>query len=115
MPSSAGSLAGNTFHGTTIAEESKGVVVDNLETGFVERGSGVRLCDREPNSIGKTLAKRAGCDFNARGIVSFWMTRSLAIYRLHRKGSLSTVADNLLSAYGFLPTRNALMSSILIS
>lgn len=115
MPSSAGSLAGNTFHGTTIAEESKGVIVDDLETGLVERGSGVRLCDREPNSIGKTLAKRTGCDFNARGIVSFWMTRSFAIYRLHRKRNFSTAADDLLNAYEFLLTRKALISPILIS
>jgi hypothetical protein len=50
------------------------VVVDQVETGLVEDGRGMRLRNSETDSIGETLAKRTSGDFNTGGIVSLGVT-----------------------------------------
>ena len=76
---SGGSLAGNALHSAAIAEEHVCVVVDEVESGLVEDGCGMRLRNSKTDGIGETLAERASCDLNTGGVVSFGVTRSDAV------------------------------------
>jgi hypothetical protein len=63
------SLAGDTLHSTAITEEHICVVVDELKAGLVEYSGSVCLSDGQTDSVGETLAERAGGDFDAGGVV----------------------------------------------
>jgi hypothetical protein len=43
----------------------------------------VVLCDGKTNSVGNTLTKRTSGNFDTIGIVGFWVTRGMTIYRLN--------------------------------
>ena len=73
------SLAGDTLLGATITKEGVGVVVDQVESGLVERGGGLRLGDGETDGVGDTLAKRAGGDLNSGGVVGLGVTGADAV------------------------------------
>lgn len=79
MTSSTSSFTGNALHRTSITEKAEGVVIYQLEAGFVEFGSSVSLRNRETNCICETLAKRTGGDFDTWCILCFRMSRSDAI------------------------------------
>jgi hypothetical protein len=64
---------------TSITQENVGVIVDKLESGFIEFGRRVVLCNRKPNSVGKSLSERTSGNFNAWGIMGFWVTWGNAI------------------------------------
>lgn len=64
------------------------MVVDKLESGLVEDGRSVCLPDSETNSIGETLTKGTGGDFNAGGVMSFWVAWGDAVDLLYAKISL---------------------------
>lgn len=55
VTSSRSSLAGNTFHSTSITEEHECVVVDKLEARLVEDSRSVRLSNGKTDGIGETL------------------------------------------------------------
>jgi len=74
---------GNTLHGTSITEESVGVVVDQLESGLVEDGGSVALSDGKTDSVGETLSKRTGGDFNTGSVVLFRVTGCDAVDLLY--------------------------------
>jgi hypothetical protein len=76
------SLTGNTLHHTTITQECICIIVDQLESRLVEFGGSVVLGNGKTHGIRKTLAKRASCNFNSIGIVSFRVTWGDAVYRL---------------------------------
>ena len=84
MASSASSFTGNTFHGTAIAKEAIGVVVDYLEAGLVEDGSSVSLTNGKSNGIRETLTQGASGNFNTRGVMGFWMARGDATHLLSK-------------------------------
>lgn len=79
VTSCGSSLAGNTLHGASIAEEAEGVVVDELVAWLVVDGSRVCLGNSKTNGVAETLAKRASSDLNTWGIVGLWMTWSDAV------------------------------------
>ena len=76
---SGGSLASNSLHSTTITEDHVCVVVDEVKSRLVENGCGMRLRNSKTDGIGETLTKRASCDFDARGVVSFGVAGSDAV------------------------------------
>lgn len=55
MTSSASSLAGDTLHGTAIAEDAVCVVVDEAVSRLVEDSTGVGLSHGQTDGIGETL------------------------------------------------------------
>lgn len=55
MTSSTGCLTGNTLHRTSIAEDTIGVIVDEVEARLVEHGTSMGLGNGKANSIGETL------------------------------------------------------------
>ena len=59
------SLAGDTLHQATIAEEDIGEVVDKVEAILVVESGEVCLRDGETDSAGDTLAERTGGEFDA--------------------------------------------------
>lgn len=62
-------LARDTLHQAAITQEAVGVVVDQLEAVTVEGGGGVSLGNGQTDSVADTLAKRAGGDLNAGGVM----------------------------------------------
>ena len=66
-------IASNRFQQQTV-----GVVVDEVELGLVEGGSGVSLGNGQTNSVADTLAKGASGDLNARGVMSLGVSGGLA-------------------------------------
>ena len=79
MTRSASSFAGNTLHGTTISEETVGVVVYNVESGLVEGSCGLSLCNGKPDGVSKALTERTSGNFNAWDFVCLGVTRSFAV------------------------------------
>lgn len=77
MSSQGRSFRGNSLHGAAISKEDKGVVVDEVEVGLVEDSLGVGLGNGETDSVGETLAERAGGDLNTGGVVSLGVTGGL--------------------------------------
>jgi hypothetical protein len=75
VTSGTGCFAGNTLHSAAITEEAIGVVADEIIARLVEDGSSVCLSNGKTNCICETLSKRASCDFDAFGIMTFRMTR----------------------------------------
>ena len=75
----------DTFHSTSISEESKCVVVDQFIPGLVKHRASVSLSDGQTNGIGEALTKWPGSNFNARSILSFGMARSYAVNCLHHE------------------------------
>lgn len=71
------SLARNTLLEATITAENIGVVLDDWEALLVERSSMVSFGDCDTDSVGETLAKRAGGDFDAISVVVFRVARGL--------------------------------------
>jgi len=69
MTSLGSSLRCNTLHGTPITKECKSVVVNKFISWLVEDSGGMFLSDCKTNSVGKSLTKRAGCDFYTRCVV----------------------------------------------
>ena len=82
VASSAGGFTSNAFHSATISEESKGMVIDQIEAWLVELGSCVGLCNRKTDSVCKTLTEWTSSDFDTGCILSFGVTRRNAIYCL---------------------------------
>lgn len=76
---SGGSLASNSLHSTTITEDHVCVVVNEVESRLVEDGCGMRLRNSKTDGIGETLAKRASCDLDTGGVVSFGVAGSDAV------------------------------------
>jgi hypothetical protein len=74
MTCHAGSLTGNTLHGTSISEEAVGIVVDEVKAGLVEDGSAVLLGNGKTDGIAETLTQRTSGHFDTRGIVGFGMS-----------------------------------------
>jgi hypothetical protein len=70
-----GGFTGNTLHSAPITKEAIGVVADEIIARLIEDGSSVRLSNGKTNCICETLSKRASCDFNTFGIMTFRMTR----------------------------------------
>lgn len=83
MASNARSFAGDTLHSTTISEECEGMVVDHFETGLVELGSCVNLCNGKTNCVRKSLAEGASSDLDAICVMSLGVTRSDAVNGLY--------------------------------
>ena len=79
VTSSRSSFAGNTLHGASIAEEHKGVVVDELIAGLVEHSGSVLLRNGKTDGVGETLTKRSSGDLNTGGIMSFRVARCDAV------------------------------------
>lgn len=79
VASQRASLAGDTLHQATIAEEGVSVVVDKLKTVLVEGGGSVSLSHGQTNSVGNTLAKRTSGDLNSGSVVSLGVTGSSAV------------------------------------
>ena len=79
MTSKRSSLASNTLHGASIAEEAVGVIVDQVKTWLVESCSRLGLSNSEANGIRKPLSERTSSHFDTWGILSFWMARGNAI------------------------------------
>ena len=67
------SFTSNTLHSTSISEETKSVIVDQVKVRLVELGSSVGLSNCETNSIGEALTKWASSHFNARCVLRFRM------------------------------------------
>ena len=85
MTSQRAGLAGDTLHQATITKEAVCVVVDKVEAILVEDSGGVRLRDRQTNSVADTLAKGSGGDLNTRGVVRLGMAGSDAVNGLRRE------------------------------
>lgn len=79
MTGHGGSLAGNTLHSTAVTEEAVGVVVEEVIAGLVEGGTGLSLGNGETDGVGETLTERTSGDLNTGGVVSFGVTRGLAV------------------------------------
>lgn len=75
VTSKTGGFTGNTFLGTAITEDAVCVVVDQVVPWLVEYGTGVSLRDSKTNSVGDTLAQRAGGDLDTGGVVGLRVTR----------------------------------------
>ena len=82
MPSGTGSFACNTLHGTSIAEETVGIVCEKVKPRLVEDSAGVSLGDGETDGVGETLTQRARGNLHSRSVMVFGMSRSDAIDRL---------------------------------
>jgi hypothetical protein len=67
----AGSLAGNTFHSTSITKDAVGMIVDEIISRFIEHSAGMGLSDCKANGIGKPLAQRPCRDLNPGSIEGF--------------------------------------------
>lgn len=89
MACCASSFTSNTFHSTSIAEETIRMIVDYLITRLVECCSGVNLGDSETNSIRETLTQRTSCNLNAGRIMSFRVARSDAVHSLSSRIDVS--------------------------
>lgn len=74
-----GCFACNTFLSTSITEESKCMVVDQLISRFVKYCGGVSLRDGKSNSVGETLAERTSGDLDTRDLMCFWVTGGFAV------------------------------------
>lgn len=85
MASHRSSLAGNSLHSASIAEEGICEVVNQIETGLVESSGGVFLCNGETDGIGETLAERTSGDLDTGGVVGFGVTGSDAADLLHNE------------------------------
>ncbi len=79
MTSSRSSFTCYTFHGTSVAEERVGVVVDQVVAWLVEHASGMRLSYSQTHSIGETLTKWSCRYLNTWGVVGFRVARSDAV------------------------------------
>lgn len=79
VTSHGGGLGGNTLHGTTITEESVGVVVEEVVAGLVEGGTDLGLGDGETDSVGETLTERTSGDLDTGGVVSLGVTGGDAV------------------------------------
>lgn len=81
-----------------------GVVVDQVEAGFVVDCSQVGLSNTETDSIGKSLTKRAGRDLNAIGVASLGMTRceraelTELLQIIHRQLEAKKMEENVLQS-----------------
>lgn len=82
VTSQGGSLAGNTLHQATIAEEAVCVVVNQVKAGLVEGSGGVSLGHGQTDSVGDTLTQGASGDLNAGGVMGLRVTGSSAVNRL---------------------------------
>jgi hypothetical protein len=87
MSCHGGSLTGHTLHHASVAQEDIGVVIDQVEAGLVEYGSGVSLGHGKANSICKALSKWPSCNFNAFGIMRFRVAGGSAVNRLYAEFS----------------------------
>ena len=76
MASLGSSLRCNTLHSAPITEEYKSVIVNKFISRLVEDSSSVFLSNGKANGIGKSLTKRASCDFYTRCIVLKILSRS---------------------------------------
>lgn len=74
VSSQTGRFTSNTFLSATITKEDIRVVVNEVETRLVELGGGMSLRNSETDRVGETLTQRASCNFNARSVMSLWMT-----------------------------------------
>lgn len=83
MTSHGGGLAGNTLHGAAITEEAVCVVVEQVEAGLVEDGSGVTLGNSQTNGVGETLTQGTSGDLNTGSVVSLGVTGGDAVELLH--------------------------------
>jgi hypothetical protein len=59
------------------------VVINQVETRFVDYGSGMLLCNGKTNGVGKALSKRPSCHFDAIGIVSLRVAGGKTVYSLY--------------------------------
>ena len=75
----ASSFAGNAFHSTSISEETKCMVVDQLKVRLVELGSSVGLSNCETHGVREALTKWSCGHFDARCVLSFWVPGGNAI------------------------------------
>ena len=78
------SFARNTFHSTTISEEAKCMIVNNIKARLIKRSSSVSLGDSETDCVRETLPQRTRGDLNAWCIMGLWMTWGDAVERLLR-------------------------------
>lgn len=73
------SLARDTLHQATVTEKAVCVVVNDVETRFVEGGSGVSLSHGQTNSIADTLAQGTSGNLNSGGVMGLGVAGSLAV------------------------------------
>ena len=85
MTSSTSRLTGNTLHSASIAEEAICVIVDELESWFVENSTSVCLGNGKTDGIRKALSKWTGRDLNAISIVRLGMTGCDAVDMLRNE------------------------------
>lgn len=79
MSSRTSCFTGNSLHSTTISKERICVIVDQVESRFVEFSGCVCLRNCQADSVGESLAEWASGHFNTRRIMRFRMTRGDAI------------------------------------
>ena len=65
----------DAFHQAAIAEEHKGVVVNDIQTGLVKLRCQQRLGQRHADGIGDALTKRTRGGLDARRDIDFRMSR----------------------------------------
>ena len=93
VTSERGSFARYTLLEASITKEGICVVIDEVETGLVESGSSLCLCDGKTNSVADTLAKRSSGDFDAGGVVGLGMAGGNAVDSLWRKDKSELAKD----------------------
>lgn len=72
---SRGGLGGNTLLGATIAEKAVGVVVNEVEAGLVEDGSGVCLGNGKTDGVTEALTEGTSGDLNSGSVVCLGVSR----------------------------------------
>ena len=80
MTSKRSSLASNTLHGASIAEEAVGVVVDQVKAILVEDRPSMSLSNSKSDSIAETLTTRACRHLNAECTMPLRMSWCYAIH-----------------------------------
>ena len=72
-------FVGDTFHQAAVAQESVGVVINDVVAGTVELRRQGFLCQGKTHGIGETLPQGAGGGLNARGVAVFRVARCFGV------------------------------------
>ncbi len=67
------------FHHAAVSHEDVGVVVNDVQTVFIEFGSQDFFSQSHAHSVGNTLSQRAGRGFHAVGVAVFGMTGGFTV------------------------------------
>ena len=75
VSSDRGRFEGDAFHHVTVGDDAVGEVIDDVVARPVEGFGQEALGHGQANAVRKALPQRSGCDFNAWGVATFWVSR----------------------------------------